>query len=107
MKKMMVVASFLCLSATANECEPPRLSMILLNGTQPFVSLHFAVRLASLIIEDRYPREMFVIVEPAKIEDEGEFWKVTVENALKNSKFSIVRLSITIRKSNGEIVDFS
>jgi hypothetical protein len=54
----------------------------------------------------------------AYIEDKGELWNVTFDNALrdpedtnpmpwtKDGKLSYKSVTITMRKSNGEIVDF-
>lgn len=86
--------------------------MFLQNSSGPFVSEHFAERLALLVIEEKY-RTVFSVRGPAKIVDKGGVWSVTFENAatdegggsIKSQVITILKsLTIEIRKSNGEIV---
>ena len=92
------------------------LSMVLLNQGQPFVSREFAERLAFLVIDEKYPKDIFLVRRPASIEDKGKNWEVTVSNELIDPKDSLPRvgkkivpkyLTITIRKENCEIVSVS
>lgn len=91
------------------------ISMIALNQGQPFVSKDFAERLALLVIEQKYPEDLFVVRGSAHLADKGDVWSVSFDNGLigpdDKSPLPMVggklvprRLTITIRKTNGEIV---
>jgi hypothetical protein len=87
-------------------------SMMLLNDPQPFVSKEFAERLALLVIDEKYPKDIFLVQSPASVEDKGENWEVTFTNDLPEDRLTRVRprlvpkgrLTITIRKVNGAIL---
>lgn len=80
--------------------------MKLQNITEPFVSQSFAERLARLVIEEKYPKNIFSIRGSGNIIDRGDTWWVTFDNAINGSMGAIIprRLTVHIRKSNGEIV---
>ena len=89
--------------------------MVALNHGQPFVSERFAERLALLVIEEKYPKDIFTTRGPGKIVDKGDLWLATFDNSLTSSEDGNVlaisegriipkRLTITIRKTTGEIV---
>lgn len=88
--------------------------MFLLNTQSPFVSATFAQRLALLVIEEKYPRNVFTAQWPGKVVDQEDTWKVTFENtvaqpdeqglAMSGGQLVPWRLTIEIRKSNAEIV---
>jgi len=90
--------------------------MMALNSTQPFVSEAFAKRIALLIVEDRYPHNVFSPKRAGLVQDGGEVWRVTFENELIDSNDSspmpmidgvVVprKLTFVIRKRNAEVVD--
>lgn len=94
------------------------LSMMLLNQGQSFISGKFAERLALLVIDEKYPKDIFSARGAALMAEQGELWLATFDNelvspddksALPMSDGRIVpkRLTITIRKTNGEIVSIS
>lgn len=115
MKNIILIALFsisVLLEVCAAQDQPVKslsIMMTLQNQDQPFVSESFAKRLALLVIDEKYPKAAFIPREPATIADQGEIWTVTFENALPLPKDSIFpkRLSIAIRKNNGEIVNIS
>lgn len=91
-------------------------TMMALNSIQPFVSESFARRLALLIVEDRYPPDVFSPKASGVAIDDGEFWRVTLENDLVDQGDSQAiamiagavvprKLTFVIRKSNAEVVD--
>lgn len=101
-----------------NTMMKPSLSMTLMNNGHPFVSERLAERLGLLIIEDRYPKDIFLTSGPGVVTGDGEVWRVTFDNSLVNSddgkSIPMVNgvivprsLTITIRKKNGEILDIS
>jgi hypothetical protein len=80
----------------------------------PFISQDFAQKLARLVIEEKYPKDMFSAPEPGTVVDKGEAWWVTVDNALASQRATLPKgaiiprgLTIQIRKSNGEILAIS
>lgn len=89
------------------------LSMTLLNVDQPFVSKEFSKRLALLVLDEKYPKDIFVYEESVTVTDNGETWVVIVNNSIfsedRASLGSIIprRLSVEIRKANGEIIGIS
>jgi hypothetical protein len=94
------------------------LPMMLFNQGHPFVSESFAERLALLVFDEKYPKDIFSARGPGNIVDKGDVWLVTFENALVSpddanalptfdGKVVARRLTVTIRKTNGEIVTIS
>jgi hypothetical protein len=92
--------------------------MMLFNQGQPFVSAKFAERLGLLVLDEKYPKDIFSARGSGTIVDNGDTWLATFENslvgledrsALPMSEGRIIprRLTITIRKTNGEIVAIS
>jgi hypothetical protein len=79
------------------------------NMNGPFVSREFAERLALLVIEEKYPANVFSAARTATVVDKGALWFVTYENRLAPYETSLMarRLTIEIRKTNGEIVAIS
>ena len=76
------------------------------------------MRLALLVIEEKYPKDVFSARGSGTTVDKGDLWEVTFDNALVSPDDtsalpmrhgSIVprRLTITIRKTSGEIIDIS
>ncbi|MBX5461870.1 MAG: hypothetical protein IRZ28_12385 [Steroidobacteraceae bacterium] len=70
------------------------------------------------MLDEKYTKDIFSARGPGTIEDEGDMWLVTVDNALvspedrsalpmSGGKIVPRRLTITIRKTNGEIVAIS
>jgi hypothetical protein len=121
MKRMMAVGVLLALSACATEhgaMNNLSISMIALNHGQPFVSKGFADRLALLVVDEKYPRDVFSVRGSGSTVDKGDSWSVTFENALidpaDESPLPILdgrvvprRLTITIRKTNGEVMSIT
>lgn len=92
------------------------ITMMALNSVQPFVSKSFAQRMALLIIEDRYPPDVFLPKGPGTVVDDGEVWRVTFDNDLvdeNNHQENVMvggaivprKLVFVIRKSNAEVMD--
>jgi hypothetical protein len=90
-------------------------SMMALNQGQPFVSKEFAERIALLVIEEKYPKDVFSVSGSARIVDKGDTWSVTFDSALTNAadksalplvggKLVPKHLTISIRKVNAEIM---
>ena len=89
-------------------------SMFLLNTQGPFISEKFAERFGRLVIEEKYPPHLFSTIGVGKVVDNGETWRVTFENGLAKpgehglpmSEGLVVpwRLTIEIRKANGEVL---
>ena len=112
MKRMIAVGVLVALSACATVHQPTAglsLSMTVLNNGQPFVSRGFANRLALLVIDEKYSRNAFSVRGPGRVVDKGESWSVTFANALVPSTGMIVPtgLTITIRKTNGEVISIT
>jgi hypothetical protein len=118
---MVAVAILLLAGGCVTQHErviPMSISMMLLNHGAPFVSQSFAERLALLVIGEKYPGDLFVVRGKGTVTDKGEVWAVTFENALVDPEdpaalpmvegnLTAKRLTITIRKTNGEIVAIS
>ncbi len=87
---------------------PPDLapSMDFQNISGPFITPSFAERLALLVFQERYSKEIFVARTPTTVEDEGDIWRVTAGNALPLEPRTIrpFKLVVVIRKRNGEIL---
>lgn len=91
-------------------------TMMALNSIQPFVSENFARRMALLILEDRYPSDVFSPKGEGVVADGGEVWRVTFDNelvdqndsqamAMVNGAVVPKKLTFVLRKSNAEVVD--
>jgi hypothetical protein len=80
--------------------------MKLQNISGPFVSQSFAERLARIVIEEKYPKNIFSVQGSGNVVDKGDTWWVTFDNALKGTIATMVpiRLTVHIKKANGEIV---
>jgi hypothetical protein len=89
----------------------PRLdvSIMVENMNGPFVSREFAEHLALLVIEEKYPKDVFSVHGAAIVVDKGDVWWVSYNNELPSPEASIrpKHLTIHIRKANGEIVAIS
>lgn len=92
------------------------ITMMALNSVQPFASESFARRMALLIIEDRYPSDVFSPAGAGTTVDGGAVWRVTFDNSLISTKDTkkmpmidgvVVprKLTFVIRKSNAEVMD--
>ncbi|MBO9828340.1 hypothetical protein J7373_08795 [Xanthomonas sp. A2111] len=97
---------------------PMSLSMMLMNQGHPFISKALAERIALAVINDKYPNDIFATNSPGLVVDKGEVWLVTFSNALisqadqsplpmLNGQIVPKKLTVTIRKKNGEIIDVS
>jgi hypothetical protein len=97
---------------------PQNIIMMLQNEGQPFVSGRFAERLALLVIDEKYGEQFFRVRGSPTVTDSKEMWLVTLENGLISpqdksalpmffGKILPRHLTITIRKTNGEIVAIS
>jgi len=103
-----------CLAVASEPMKTADVTMILQNHDRPFVSKEFAGRLASLVLEEKYPEEFFVASGKPDVIDLGECWSVTLENSVPLDKGSPLptsngvlvpkQLTVVIRKFNGEIV---
>jgi hypothetical protein len=112
-----VLTLFFC-GCTMNHVKSVQLdpSMLLFNFEGPFISREFADRLAVLVIDQKWPKDVFVRRGPGQVADLGDLWSVTYENALGNANDPIPTsggkavpktLTIRIKKVNGEIVAIS
>lgn len=105
-------------SASKSPCAASGLSvsMVLLNLGQPFVSKPFAQRLGRLVIEEKYRNFLSVRGSPVVV-DKGEVWLATFEVTGSNDRSRRLllegvvpgprHLTISIRKTNGEILAIS
>jgi hypothetical protein len=118
MKRILVITILLLLSACAVErrsTEPLNSSMLLMNMEGPFVSATFADRLARLIVDEKYPKDIFLVSGSTKVVDEGSIWAVHFANALFTQQYATLprkaiapkTLTIRIKKSDGAIVAVS
>jgi hypothetical protein len=121
MKFIVAVGVLLTLAACATEhgtVSNMSVSMLVLNQGQPFVSREFAERLARLVIDEKYSKDLFTAQGPPHIVDNGDTWSVTFANGqvnpadkspmplIKGRLFSR-RLTITIRKTNCEVISIT
>ena len=119
MKKICLASVVLLLSAcVVNHPKVVSLdaSMVLLNFESPFVTRDFAEKLAILVIDQKWSKDLFVLRGAGRIVDLGDAWSVTFENALDrgsdpiptwNGRVVPRTLTIRIRKTNGEILAIS
>lgn len=84
-------------------------SIFVQNLKGPFISEQFAERLGSLVIEEKYPKDVFSQQGPGMVVDKDQVWLVTFTNALYRSDKYLLpkKLTIEIRKKNGEIIAIS
>lgn len=91
-------------------------TMLALNSVQPFASESFARRMALLIMEDRYPLNVFSPEGVGIVVDGGEVWRITFNNGLadesESQKMLMIdgavaprKLTFVIRKDNAAVVD--
>lgn len=119
MRRIYLASLVLFLSACAVShpgAVQPDPSMVLLNFEGPFVSRDFAEKLAVLVIDQKWSKDVFVRRGAGRIVDLGDAWSVTYENALDSGtdpmptwKGKVVPRTLTIRikKANGEILAIS
>lgn len=121
MKQAILAAVFILLGGCATQQRTMTtlsFTMTALNQGQPFVSEKLARRLAMLVIDDRYPKDFFAARGTGVVTDKDAVWLVTFENALVDQDNDSIlpmvngvvvprQLTITIKKTNGEIVDIS
>lgn len=103
-------------------CSPmtdePHISIVLLNQEGALVSQVMAERLAQVVVEEKYPRNIFVAKHPIEVLDQGEEWLVTIRNDLisdqdrslvpmANGEIVPRKLVVRIRKSNGEFLSIA
>jgi hypothetical protein len=83
--------------------------IVLQNIGRPFVSQSLAEKLARAVIEEKYPRTTFLIRGPGKVVDKGDTWWVTFDNSIEATAGGMIplRLTVHVRKTNGEIVTVS
>jgi len=115
MRRPKQIAVFLLMSPIATSaiggCDRPaphlKPYLTVANLQGPFVTMEFAQRLALLVVEEKYPREIFRAEGPAVVEDHGDLWWVTVRNGIASPMGSIIprRFVVHIRKVNAEIED--
>ena len=106
--KLLVLTLILLLGGCATVLVPPHLesSMDLQNLNGPFITKHFAERLALLVVQERYSKDIFVARTPVSVEDAGDTWLITLDNALPLEPKTIkpFHLMVIVRKKNGEIL---
>jgi hypothetical protein len=109
--KSFALVTLLFLLVGCKMTSTPGLDVTILVGNihGPFVSREFAERLALLVIEEKYTADVFSVRGAGTVVDKGDFWWVTYDNGVPRSEASIIprRLTIQIRKANGEIVAIS
>jgi hypothetical protein len=92
------------------------MTMVALNQIQPFVNERLAEKIARIIIEDKYPKDFFVIRGSASVVGDTDAWLVTFDNGavdsskpekivISNGRIVPGHLTIAIRKTDGAIVD--
>jgi hypothetical protein len=88
---------------------PLKISMVLQNVKGDFITPRFAERLALLVLEEKYPTDVFAASGSGSVVDKGDTWWVTFNNALLESPPRLIprHLTVQIRKTNGEIVAIS
>lgn len=81
-------------------------SILLHNINGSFVTQRFAERLALLVLEEKYPKELFLLEGSVDVRDKGDFWSVTCKNALYRPENYMIPKTLTfqIKKSNGEFI---
>jgi uncharacterized protein YcfL len=119
MKNLTLIAAIIPLllngCAMSEKTSKLTVSMLLFNQEESFVSEGFAKRLALLVIEEKYPKDIFIRHEGIRVLDQGEAWQVMIDNALvdthDSSALPIIEgkivpksLSILINKANGAII---
>ncbi len=119
MKNLTLIAAIIPLllngCAMSKQTSKLTVSMLLFNQEESFVSESFAKRLTLLVIEEKYPEDIFIRREGIRVLDQGEAWQVTIDNALVDahdySALPIIEgkivpksLSILINKANGAII---
>lgn len=85
-------------------------SMLLQNYEAPFIGKDLAQKLARVLVESKYPEDIFVIEGDPSIEDEGDYWRVSFRNRLRTGvdvTYATAMIRVRIKKANGEIADIS
>jgi hypothetical protein len=105
-KKIIGIALLVSMAGCVTEHRAMDPFMQLQNISGPFVSQSFAERLARLVIEEKYPKNIFTAQGAGHVVDKGDAWWVTFDNAIKGTMATMIpiRLTVHIRKANGEIV---
>jgi hypothetical protein len=106
MKKIIGMALIFALAGCVTERRPMDMFMTLQNMSGPFVSQSFAERLAHLVIDEKYPKNIFSISGSGNVVDKGDAWWVTFDNSIAGTMATMIprRLTVHIRKANGEIL---
>lgn len=101
--------------SSAGKAMDQSIAMIALNSVQPFASETYAKKVALLVLDDRYPKSVFLPQEGGTVVDGGDVWSVTFENSLlkdNRDAFPILdgvllprTLTFEIRKADAAIVD--
>jgi hypothetical protein len=106
MKQIIGIALLVSMAGCVTDHRATDPFMRLQNISGPFVSQGFAERLARLVIEEKYPKNIFSVQGSGNVVDKGDTWWVTFDNAIKGSMATMVpiRLTVHVRKTNGEIV---
>jgi hypothetical protein len=106
MRQIIGIALLVSLAGCITDHRAMNPFMTLQNISGPFVSQTFAERLARLVIEEKYPKNIFSIQSSGNVVDKGDTWWVTFYNEIKGTMATMVptRLTVHIRKTNGEIV---
>ncbi len=89
--------------------------MMALNSVQPFASEEFAKKLALLVLDDRYPKDVFLSDGIGAAVNQGDVWLVTFKNSLHvddseslpimNGMLIPRALTLKIRKRDAAILD--
>ncbi len=113
---LMVLCMALPACALNNEMtKPSSLSIFVLNHGQPFVSMDFAARLAQLVVDEKYPKDVLSVNGPPRVLDTGDTWRVVFDGVVPGPTLNSLnpgpqpdgvsrRLTVVIRKRNAEIV---
>jgi hypothetical protein len=92
------------------------LSIFALNHGQPFVSMDFAARLAQLVVDEKYPKDVLLVTGPPRVLHMGDTWRVVFDKVVPGPVLDSLnpgaphddgvarRLTVVIRKTNAEIV---
>jgi hypothetical protein len=90
--------------------DKPGVSMLLQNYGAPFIDQKLGAGIARLLVNNKYPPDIFLAEDNVIIEDAGEFWKITLKNQLRvdvDRPYVTKSVRVTIKKSNGEILEIS
>ena len=82
-------------------------SIYLQNLHSDFVSSDTAVKLAGVLVEARYPKNVFQARDGGNVESKSDCWEVTLYNKIDASEVigtKFKELHLLIKKSTGEFV---